>query len=140
MWALSNLKKHGSLCRGFTLLEVMAAVSIIAIVLTAVYRLQIQTISMNSAARFYTIAPLLAQSRISELESLSEKNEGSESGDFGEDFPGYTWSTSIEDITSESEILGSVAEDLKKIEVKVSFNDDEYVYSFRTYRMMPDEG
>ena len=55
--------------RGFTLLEVMAALAIIAIVLVSVYKLHAQTISMNQAARFYVTASLLAQSKISEFET-----------------------------------------------------------------------
>jgi len=33
-----------------------------------------------------------------------------------------------------SEILGTVAEDLKQIDVTVSYNDDQFSYSLRTYR------
>jgi len=42
---------------GFTLLETMVAVSIIAIVLVSIYKLHIQTISMNITAKFYATAP-----------------------------------------------------------------------------------
>jgi prepilin-type N-terminal cleavage/methylation domain-containing protein len=47
---------------GFTLLEVMVAMAIMAIVLVSVYRMHSQTLTMNMAARFYTQAPMVAQS------------------------------------------------------------------------------
>ncbi len=115
---------------GFTLLEIMVAISIIAIVLVAVYKMHSQTIYMSTNARFYTTAPLLAQKKMAEIELRSnEQTDGS--GDFGDEFPGYKWRVSIDDV--ESEALGDAAEDLKKIDVTVSFNDDELTYSFRTY-------
>lgn len=125
--------------QGFTLLEVMAAISIMAIVLTAVFQLHIQTISMNNTARFYTTAPLLAQTRIAVLEISDDISEGTQSGDFGNDFPGYTWTVTIEQVEDESEILGSTAQDLKKIDVSVDYNEGEFSYDFRTYRMLPEE-
>lgn len=116
---------------GFTLLEVMAAVAIVSIVLMAVYKLHLQTISMNTAARFYTVAPVLAQRVIADFE-LNEDEMGT-SGDFGDAFPGYLWSADIGDV--ESELLGETAERLKRLDVTVSWNDD-YHYSVRTYRFV----
>lgn len=119
---------------GFTLLEVMVAMAIMAIVLVSVYRMQAQTLTMNTAARFYTQAPMLAQSKLAQLEANSSGIIAGDSGDFGDKFPGYTWSTSTEEVSSEA--LGEIAADLKRIDMKVSFNSDEYVYDVRTYRFM----
>jgi general secretion pathway protein I len=121
---------------GFTLLEIMVALSIIAIVLVSVYKMQAQTISMNHEARFYAIAPLLAQLKIAEVEIENTGEQMDNSGDFGDEFPGYRWNVVIEDI--ESEPLGNMAENLKQINVNVSFNTDEFTYSLRTYRFMQD--
>ncbi len=121
---------------GFTLLEIMVALSIIAIVLVSVYKMQAQTISMNYAARFYTTAPLLAQLKIAEVEIESLEEQTDDSGDFGDEFPGYKWNVVIDNI--ESEPLGNVAENLKQINVNVSFNTDEFTYSLRTYRFIQD--
>ena len=119
---------------GFTLLEVMVAMAIMAIVLVSVYRMQAQTLTMNTAARFYTQAPMLAQSKLAQLEANSSGIIVGDSGDFGDKFPGYTWSISTEEVSSEA--LGEIAADLKRIDMKVSFNGDEYVYDVRTYRFM----
>lgn len=121
---------------GFTLLEVMVAMAIMAIVLVSVYRMHSQTLAMNAATRFYTQAPLLAQSKLAQLEIASSELAGGDSGDFGENFPGYSWSVSTEEVSSE--ILGEIAGGLKRIDIKVSFNSDEYVYSCRTYRFMSE--
>ncbi|MGE0082836.1 MAG: prepilin-type N-terminal cleavage/methylation domain-containing protein [Desulfococcaceae bacterium] len=123
--------------KGFTLLEVMAAVSIMAIVLTAVYRLHSQTISMSGSVRFYTNAPLLAQRTMAELETKPDEFQGNSSGDYGDEFPGYAWTVEVEDV--ESEELGEAAKDLKRIDVRVTLNEGEFNYSFRTYRLMPED-
>ena len=122
---------YQSTASGFTLLEVMVAMAIMAIVLVSVYRMHSQTLTMNTAARFYTQAPMLAQSKLAQMETVSSGLISGDSGDFGDKFPGYTWSISTDDVTSE--VLGEIAADLKRIDMKVSFNNDEYVYNVRTY-------
>ena len=121
---------------GFTLLEVMVALAVMSIVLVSVYRMHSQSLTMNTAARFYTQAPMLAQGKMAELEAISSSAFPENSGDFGEEFPGYSWETSVADVASE--ILGEVAEDLKQIDIKVSLNENQFVYNLRTYRFQRD--
>ena len=120
---------------GFTLLEVMVAVSIIAIVLISVFRLHTQTLAMNGNVRFYAVAPMLAQSKMAEIESSSSEELSDDSGDFGDDHPGYSWAVSVLDV--ESEILEDTAKDLKQIDLTVSF--EGIIYSLRTYRFLKPE-
>ena len=54
---------------GFTLLEVMVAMSILAMALVAVFHMQSQSISMAGESRFLTTASLLAQSKMAEIEA-----------------------------------------------------------------------
>jgi len=115
---------------GFTLLEVMVAMAIMAIVLVSVYRMHAQTLAMNTANRFYTQAPMLAQGKLAQLATGSSEIIAGDSGDLGEKFPGYSWSVAVEEVSSEA--LGEVADDLKRIDLTVSYN--EYVYSVRTHR------
>jgi general secretion pathway protein I len=77
--------------RGFTLLEVMIAMAILAITLVALYQSQSQSISMASDSRFLTTASLLAQSRMAEFDAVDPRGVVSANGDFGDDYPGYTW-------------------------------------------------
>lgn len=121
---------------GFTLLEIMAALSIIAIVLVSVYRMHAQTISMNQRVRFYATAPMLAEMKMSEIESKSLKDMADGSGDFGDEFPDYRWNIAIDDVDSKA--LGDIAKDLKKIEIAVSFNNDEFTYNLRVYKFLAD--
>jgi general secretion pathway protein I len=116
---------------GFTLLEVLIAMAIMAIVLVSVYRLHSQTLSMTAASRFYTQAPMLAQSKMSQLEANPSDLIAGDSGDFGEQFAGYSWRVSTEDVSSE--VLGEAAGDLKRIDLTVALNENEYEYSVRTY-------
>ncbi len=118
--------------KGFTLLEVMVALSIIAIVLVSVYRMHAQTVSMNNEVRFYATAPMLAQIKMAEIESESLEDIGDDSGDYGDEFPDYRWSIVIDDV--ESTALGNIAKDLKKIDLLISFNNDEFTYNSRSYK------
>ena len=122
---------------GFTLIEVIAALSIMAIVLLAVYRLHAQTISMNGVVRFYTLAPLLAQSRLAAFDIDPESGDGG-SGDFGADYPGYAWEVAVEETTSE--YLGETSQNLKRIDIVISFQDAASTYRVRTYRLVPSQG
>jgi general secretion pathway protein I len=135
MMSLSGLKNRSE-CpgnRGFTLIEMMVAVSVIAIVLLAVYRLHSQTLLMNFSARFYTVAPLLAQNKLADIEMDTVKELAEGSGDFGEDYAGYSWDVKISDV--ESEQLKTTAERLKRVDIKVLFNQGELSYNLRTYRL-----
>jgi len=118
---------------GFTLLEVITAVAIMSIVLVSVYKLHSQSIAMNTESRFYTQAPMLAQGKLAELEISTEDEIADDSGEFGENFTGYTWSVTVDSVDTEA--LGEISEDLQRIDVTVSYNNDEYVYRFRTYRL-----
>ncbi len=108
--------------------------AIMAIVLVSVFRMHSQTLSMTTANRFYTQAPMLAQSKMAQLEATSSEVVSGDSGDFGDKFPGYSWSVSTEDVSSEA--LGEVGEDLKRIDVTVTLNQNEYEYSIRAYRLV----
>jgi general secretion pathway protein I len=86
---------------GFTLLEVMIALAIIAIALVAALGSQSQSVSLANEAKFTTTVTLLAQRKIAELEAKDPKDLISDGGDFGEDFPGYRWESVITDLAME---------------------------------------
>jgi general secretion pathway protein I len=122
---------------GFTLLEVMVSVAIMSIVLVSVYRLHSQSLTMDTESRFYTQAPMLAQGKLAEMGAGEDAEFTNDSGQFGENFEGYSWNVSVDDVDIEA--LGEISQDLKKIEVTVSYNDNEFVYNLRTYRIIRGE-
>ena len=95
---------------GFTLLEVMIAMAILAIALVAVFQLQSQSISMSSESRFMTTASLLAQSKMADIEAGASLVNLSQKGDFTPDHPEYGWTIQVTDT--------QIAR-LKRIEVNV---------------------
>jgi len=108
--------------------------SVITIALVAVFRLYTQTISMNHLLSFNTKAPFLAQKKMAEQTSMPGKEMGDDTGDFGEEFQGYTWAVSVEDV-----IPGVLeTEDWKRIDVRVSMNVDAYTYLLRRYHFSRD--
>jgi len=117
--------------KGFTLLEVMVSVAIIAIVLVSILRLQGQSISMNEAIRFYTIAPLLADSKISEIRLNPSNFELSSSGDFGGEYPGYSWKVQTEEM--KIDVIESPELTLKKFDVLISLNNGELNFPLRRF-------
>jgi type II secretion system protein I len=80
---------------GFTLLEVMVAMAILAMALVAIYQLQSQSISLAVESRFKTSAALLAQSKMAEVETAAILSNHTEEGDFGPDYPQYGWRLEI---------------------------------------------
>src|SRR5210317_2286578 len=87
--------------KGFTLLEVIIAVAIIAIALTTLLGSQSQSVSFANSAKFETMAALLAQSKMSELTTREADSLYSESGDFGDDYPWYAWEATVNNIAIE---------------------------------------
>lgn len=136
MSALTNKSKKNLLDpsreKGFTLLEVMVTISIIAIALISLFDLQTQTISMNMESGFYATAPFLAQKKLAELELSPIHEMASGSGDFSDEFPGYTWKVTVEDIQSEALKTGSIL--FKKIDVLIGFHQEALQYEMRIYR------
>jgi general secretion pathway protein I len=102
-----------TLPKGFTLLEVMIAMAILAIVLVTVFHSQSQSIAMANESRAMTTLALLAQSRMAEVEGQQNLSTGQTSGKFGDDFPDYSWTASI------TQPQGPGSRFLRKIEITV---------------------
>jgi general secretion pathway protein I len=121
---------------GFTLLEVMVAIALIAIALMAVLGSQSQSVSLAGEARFTTTAALLAQSKMAEIESQDPEDLTANSGDFEEDFPGYTWELAVSNVTLDRP--ENVSDHLKQIDLTIGWGEDEqYQYALRVYRFFP---
>ena len=105
---------------GFTLLEVMVAVAIIAISFVSLIGSQTQSISIAEIARFETSAAMLARGKIAELEIEEFETLSSSSGEFEGDFAGFNWQTTVEDLTEEETDIVNAEEMLKLVNLTVS--------------------
>jgi prepilin-type N-terminal cleavage/methylation domain-containing protein len=82
--------------RGFTLLEVMVSLAILATALGAVLRLHSDSMEMVISSRAQSKAAELAQYKIAEVELLGLKKVPFMSGEFGDLAPQYFWRLNIE--------------------------------------------
>jgi len=131
MSAFTKTKRNG-----FTLLEVMVALSIIAIVLVSLLVSQSRSVSLQDETKFNTTAALLAQKKISEIESKKGDDLTSDSGDFGDDFPNYLWEIKVQDVS----LTGAeeFTKYLRQIDVNVYRGEKKhYQYALRLYRFIP---
>jgi len=119
---------------GFTLLEIMVSLSILAIALLAVFRLQSQTLAMHGRVSFDATAPLLAQETLSRLEARFPEAPESGSGDFGEHWAGFDWRTRVERMQIEP--LGEATDDFFRIDITISSTDDDKTYQLTAYRFV----
>ncbi len=99
--------------QGFTLLEVLVALCIIAIAFGAIYRAQAQGISMTQESREITCAGLLAQQKMSAAVA-GLPPYGLRRGDFGKEYPGFQWE---EGVTGYSEF----GVELRRVQVSVKW-------------------
>lgn len=120
--------------KGFTLLEVIIAVAIIAIALTTLLGSQSQSVSFANSAKFETMAALLAQSKMSEIVIQEADSLFSDSGDFGDDYPGYAWNVAVSDISIEG--VNSISDYLKQIDLTVTWG--VFSYSVRLYHYVDE--
>ncbi len=81
--------------RGFTLVEVLAALLLIAIVLPVVMKGISIAVLASSTAQHRTEASGLAESKLTELVTTGAWQNGNLSGDFAPDWPNYHWQATV---------------------------------------------
>jgi prepilin-type N-terminal cleavage/methylation domain-containing protein len=96
---------------GFTLLEVMLALVILAVGLTAIAQSVMMVMRSSALTSRYTQASILAQNKLEEVLNRTEGPKSEEKGEF-EEQPGFTWRVIPE--------KGAV-ENIPQIRVEVSF-------------------
>ncbi len=96
--------RSNQLKSGFTLLEVLVAVAILAIAMVAILKANLQSLDTLTKSRETSTASLLAASKLAEIEAVGVVNWSELRGDFGEDYPDYIWEVE----TSSTEVEGLV--------------------------------
>jgi len=81
--------------KGFTLLEVMVALAVLAIALTVLLGLRNRDIELRTHAHYMTVASLLAQEKLAEAEIGAFPSVGEQEGGFGNRHPNFNWQRSI---------------------------------------------
>ena len=125
---------HDMTNKGFTLLEVMIAVALIAIALTTLLGSQSQSVSFANSAKFETMAALLAQSKMSEVTMQKSGALTDDSGDFGDDYPGYAWEVNVSDIAIPG--IDNISDYLKQIDLVVTWG--VFSYNLRLYQYIAE--
>jgi len=120
--------------KGFTLLEVMIAVAILAISLTSLFGSQSASVALVTESRFNVQAPLLAKKQLAELIAADEIYQAG--GDFGEEFPGFQWELVVEEAyLGLSEVLQQLDGRMWNLKMTVTCGEDAlFSYELDTYR------
>ena len=130
---LTGQTRKGRPENGFTLMEVMVALSVVAIALTAIYRMHSQTLFMDARGRFDTVATLLMSQKLADIDTTELKDLSGDSGDFGDANPGYSWQIQTEEVSSD--LLKEDGPTLKRITVTISRDGEASVLKMDTYRI-----
>jgi general secretion pathway protein I len=116
-------------------MEVMFALALIGIALTTLLASQSQGLSLANEAKFYTTAAFLAQGKMAEIEVADVGNLANDSGDFGEDYPDYTWEIEIN--STSIDLLEKYADRFKQIDLHIYFGEKKvYQYDIRLYKFI----
>lgn len=113
-WPHPTLYTPNSSTGGFTLLEVMVALLIIATSFIVLLHSRNQSVLAADYARRMTIATLLATEKMGEMEQGELSNTGEDIGNFGEDYPEFMWKTAISDTPYEQ---------VREVRVEVSWGE-----------------
>lgn len=121
---------------GFTLLEVMIAISILAIALTVLLGNQSQSLRLAEESRFAFTASLLIKEKLSDFQIAGEELTSTE-GDFGDDYPGYFWSVEVETPDFEDyPALAGAEQFIQQIDLKVSTADEKQTLTIRRHKLV----
>lgn len=117
---------------GFTLVEVLATLMLIAIVLPAVMKGATLATAAASIARSRTEASGLAEAKLAEIIATNQWQTSSLSGDFGTDWPGYRWQATVQSWPQDTSGAG-----LQQVDLRVSWaargREDSLTLSTLTY-------
>ncbi len=118
---------------GFTLMEVMIAMAILAIALTSLFGAQSASVALATETRFNIQAPLLARMQLATIRS--NEDVYGDSGDFGEDFPGFQWELTVEDaIFPESETMPDLNGKLQHLTLVITWGKELFIYQIDSYQ------
>jgi general secretion pathway protein I len=133
MWNVKPVKGSGLRgSAGFTLLEVMVALAVVAIALVPLLRLHLLSLDATLRAQDLSTAVLLAQEKMATMPPFPEAGE--EQGTFeGLDFDRFRWQTVV---TEDEVILAAQPIAIRHLAVTVLWTDGqrEHQYTLQSYK------
>ena len=133
MWTHRRVKQIYLEAAGFTLLEVVAAMAIVALLLVPLLRLHLLSMDATVRAQDLTTAVLLTQGRLTAMGPFPEPGE--EEGTYDEpELAQYKWHTTVTEHKFDTE-GDDVSVEVRHIEVTVSWPDgrQERRYTLESY-------
>jgi prepilin-type N-terminal cleavage/methylation domain-containing protein len=128
--------------RGFTLLEVLVAMVIMAVTLLTLLLLHSGTIRLAGAGRFTGSIPMLAETVLAD-QMADPSGFSRASGNFGPEFEDLAWTCTIQEIPWDDPVHLSdqQLDRLKKIEIEISAPKTGRTWSMTTWRYLvePDD-
>ena len=115
-------------------MEVMVALSVVAIALMAIYRMHSQTLFMDARGRFDTVATLLMGQKLADIATIELEDLSGDNGDFGNAHPGYAWQIQTEEVSSD--LLKEDGPRLKRITITISLDGEASAFNLNTYRLL----
>ena len=139
--------------RGFTLLEVMIAVAIIATTLLYLVLARNRAVTQAADTNNYLLAVQLADMKLADILTHPDKLNGDESGDFSDeakflkntDLTEYTWRSTVEEEQSNAtDDTGNEPPEFVawRVEVAVSYpgvHDERETYTLETIALRPQQ-
>ena len=121
--------------KGFTFLEVMISISILALIFVSLFRMQSGTIGLAAACKFDSMAPLMAKQLLVKIDQDIAGWYKTE-GDFGKNFPGVRWTCRISNVSVQefNSLNQSNRNRLKKIELTITGSSRITPYELVTWR------
>jgi general secretion pathway protein I len=80
---------------GFTLLEVVVAIAVLAVALVALLTLRNRDVALQAHARHLVTATSLARAKLEELSRVAGADQEETSGNFGDHYPGFVWKREV---------------------------------------------
>jgi len=134
MWNRRRVKRQAQAdAAGFTLLEVLVAVAIVAIVLVTFMGLHLRSLDATICAQDLTTAVLLAQAQMATMGEFPDTGE--EQGKFeGPELERFQWSTAVTEHTLDA-LQGGKRVTVRRIEVTVYWVDGQQTrhYTLEAY-------
>jgi len=129
MWNRSRVKPQARIpAPGFTLLEVLVAVAIVAIALVTFMGLHLRSLEATIRAQDVTTAVLLAQGKMATMGEFPDTGE--EQGKFeGPDLERFQWATAVTEHTLDA-LDGGQTVTVRRSEVTVFWADGQQIHHY----------